>query len=106
MHAVFFKSGSAIDLLSQPCQWFNRLPSGFSCARGAPPDPDCLDEDGDPYPFDRFVPVPCSELVVKVATGVCQRYQEEEEDGGWRRPAELLPDLGNRPDCHTYVNWT
>ena len=60
--------------------WWYKIPQGFSCGLGVDiPDPH----------FDDFVPVDCSEVVVKVA---------KETD------CSLNPDLGD--DCFNFVYWT
>ena len=64
--------------------------------------------------FSRFVPVDCSTIIVKVANTRCNKYYCESchdcyEELGHCRPYNdhiLLPDLGNKEDCFTPVNWT
>ena len=58
--------------------WWSKIPQGFSCGLG-------VDVPGD---FDDFVPVDCSEIVVKVAKA---------------KSCSNNPDLGE--DCFNLVNW-
>jgi hypothetical protein len=58
--------------------WWYKIPQGFSCGLG-------VEVPG----FDKFVPVDCSEIVVKVAKA---------------KPCRNNPDLGD--DCFNFVNWT
>ena len=60
--------------------WWYKIPQGFSCGLGV---------DAPDHHFDDFVPVDCSEVVVKVAKAKSCRNN---------------PDLGD--DCFNFVNWT
>ena len=85
------KRGREID---NTCKWWYKLPQGFSCGKAAPPDPACEGF------FDTFVPVPCSEMEVKLLAGAAPTCP--------RREAEDPPSIINpsRPDCWAAVNWT
>eukprot|EP00092_Neocalanus_flemingeri_P006462 GFUD01006966.1.p1 GENE.GFUD01006966.1~~GFUD01006966.1.p1 ORF type:complete len:488 (+),score=117.33 GFUD01006966.1:135-1598(+) len=95
MYAVFYKQGTLDEFainnhgrkkkVFQACKWYSKLPEGFSCGRGAPVDESCGS-------FERFIPIKCSEIVVKVAQRFCKREEINLEDP--------------KPDCHLYVNWT
>ncbi len=43
------------------------------------------------FAFDRYVPVPCFQPIVKVANKHCGNSGLDE---------------GDKPDCHVSVNWT
>ena len=78
------------------CNWAYKLPQGFSCGKGAPPDPTC----GDGYVYDTITPVPCSQIEVKVLgseAGICPRRE------GGDPPSIINP---SQPDCWAVVNWT
>ena len=60
--------------------WIYKIPQGFSCGMGA---------DIPGFRFQGFVPIDCSEVVVKVAQPKSCRNN---------------PDLGD--DCFNPVNWT
>ena len=88
-YVVIFRKGFGIttfgDLiksygknLKPDCDWYSKFPQGFSCAKGSPPKGDCF--------FDRFDPVDCSKIVLKIATEDC--------------------DNERRDDCFKHVNWT
>ena len=47
----------------EPCNWVYDIPQGFSCVVGAKPN-ECSGEN------DRYVPVDCNEIVLKVARKV------------------------------------
>ena len=106
MFAVFFRSGehkvSSLPKV-EDCNWFDKLPQGFSCGRGAPADPNC----GKSF-FDIFVPVSCDELVLKIASKRCEKHVTVCDDEGkfCKKTSRKLADLGNRPDCLSYVNYT
>jgi len=75
------------------CDWFYKLPQGFSCGKGAPPDPTCGDG------FDTFTPVPCSEIEVKVLgseAGPCPRRKGRNDSIS--KPSQ--------PHCWASINWT
>lgn len=117
MYAVFYRSGP-IDAMTEKlkqstkgdlsCSWWAQIPQGFSCGRGAPPDPNCERR------FERYVPTDCSNIIVKVAAKKCQKYYctkcedcyEEFGNCNYAGDRILHPDLGNKEDCFTYVNWT
>ena len=84
VYAVFYKNGT-FDFDRPKCAWFNQLPQGFSCGKGSKPIRECN------RGFERFLPIPCNEIVLKVATEQC-----------------LFGDIETRtqPNCITYVNWT
>eukprot|EP00091_Calanus_sinicus_P011024 TRINITY_DN2514_c0_g1_i4.p1 TRINITY_DN2514_c0_g1~~TRINITY_DN2514_c0_g1_i4.p1 ORF type:complete len:198 (-),score=37.20 TRINITY_DN2514_c0_g1_i4:86-679(-) len=83
IYAVFYKQGT-LDYFDAS-KWFSKLPQGFSCGRGAP-------KDESSRPFERFIPIECNKIVVKVASRFCNRDENNLEDP--------------RPDCHLHVNWT
>ena len=62
----------------RPCSWVNDIPQGFSCAVGAEPN-ECSGQ------YERFVPVECDEIVLKVA--------------------KKIFDCNGDPDCFEGVNW-
>jgi len=104
MYAVFFKHGSVDEFtipareggraktLFQDCHWYQQLPQGFSCGRGAPKDPSC----GRGY-FERFEQVSCSEVEVKVASSHCEHTRGEER---------VKDVLNPNPSCFMGINWT
>jgi len=118
MYAVFYKNDteSIFEKLGilDSCHWLSKIPQGFSCGRGARPDPSC----GRGY-FERFEIVDCSEIILKVASQPCEDSNWygfkgfECQDGQYcdqeywaRRKDGRIPDLGNKPDCHVSINWT
>ena len=82
--AVFYKNGT-FNFNRPDCAWYNQLPQGFSCGKGAEPIRECN------RGFERYEPVPCHEIVLKIAIDRCLRGDIETR---------------NQPDCITYVNWT
>ena len=67
-YAIFYRNGTWPDSVklgrNKTCDWSSNIPEGFSCGRGIfhPP------EEGEcGHGFRRFVPVHCSEVVLKVA---------------------------------------
>ena len=60
--------------------WWFKIPQGFSCGLGVPGSR-----------FDDFVPVDCSEVVVKVAKAKSCGNNRKDQVGG---------------DCFNFVNWT
>ena len=59
--------------------------------------------------FYRFVPVDCSTIIVKVSDKECQKYYKNDRGGrvqGDNGRDLQYPDLGNKEDCFTSVNWT
>ena len=58
---VFYKNGT-YDFGRPACSWVNQLPQGFGCAKGSENIGGCSVGG-----FERFVPVPCDEIVLKVA---------------------------------------
>jgi len=118
VYAVFYRSGSMDVLINAmkeskgvdlSCEWWAQLPQGFSCGRGAPKDPNC-----GAGRFERFVPTDCSSIIVKVADKKCPKYyckncEDCYEEFGSCLPSKdrlAYPDLGNKEDCFTSVNWT
>jgi len=108
-YAVFYKNGTnekfqkLIDL--EACSWFNQLPQGFSCGRGSVPVQDC--DNG----FERFVPVPCNEIVLKVANqDECPfdqvHYGPYGQYGGAVKQREYNLDEFDGKDCFAGVEWT
>jgi len=83
IYAVFYKQGT-LDTWPA-CTWFSKLPQGFSCGRGAPADRSC-------NRFERFTPIECNKIVLKVASRFCSRDEQNLDDPS--------------PDCHLRVNWT
>ena len=59
--------------------------------------------------FYRYIPTACSKIIVKVSDKECQKYYKNDnggrdyDDNG--NPVQY-PDLGNKEDCFTNVNWT
>lgn len=94
MHAIFYKKGN-FDFGKPKCSWINQIPQGFSCGKASVPLKEC---DGF---LDRYIPVDCNEILVKVADKRCQKFTQNEN--GQRIKKE---NLGNEPDCHVNVNWT
>ena len=82
--AVFYKNGT-FNFNRPDCAWYNQLPQGFSCGKGAEPIRECN------RGFERYEPIPCHEIVLKIAIDRCLRGDIETR---------------NQPDCITYVNWT
>merc|ERR1712062_821958 len=96
-YAVFYKNGTSELLDPQACSWFNQLPQGFSCGKGSVSIQDC------DFGFERFSPVPCNEIVLKVANqDGCPRDQI---DYG-KRGGEYNLDEFDGEDCFAGVNWT
>ena len=96
-YAVFYKNGT-YDFGRPDCAWYNQLPQGFSCGKGSVPIQEC--DRG----FERFIPVPCNEIVLKVAKKErCPRDQihYDEDDGGEYNLDEFAGE-----DCFAGVNWT
>ena len=85
-YAVFYRNGTFTftypreDRDEAGCDWFSQIPQGFSCGLGVTTTNHCV--------FDQFVPTPCSEVILKVAT------MRSCKDG----------DFGN--DCFDMTNWT
>ena len=80
------------------CTWFYNLPQGFSCGKGAPPDPTC-GEGLSNFTFDTITPIPCSELEVKVLgseAGECPHRKLEDKYNTILYPSQ--------PDCWARVN--
>ena len=77
-YAVFYRKGTFDFWGNQPCNWVYDIPQGFSCAVGAEPN-ECSGR------YDRFVPVECDEIVLKVA--------------------KKIFDCNGDPDCFEGVNW-
>ena len=80
-YVVIFRKGFGIttfeDLiksygknLNPDCDWYSKFPQGFSCAKGSPPIGDCF--------FDRFDPVDCSNIVLKIATKDCDNERRDD----------------------------
>jgi len=76
------------------CQWFYKLPQGFSCGKGAPADPAC------DVGLDMFTTVPCSEIKVKVlgsgAENCPQRDEKDKYNTIWGP---------SKPDCWANVGF-
>ena len=88
-YAVFYKNGT-FDFGLPACAWFNELPQGFSCGKGSRPVSECS------RIFEQYVPVPCNEIVMKVAKEYCNvswgdRYSLEDREN---------------PDCFAFTNYT
>ena len=104
-YAVFYKNGTSELLDPQACSWFNQLPQGFSCGRGSVPIRDCN------FGFERFIPVPCDEIVLKVANqDGCpfdQVYYGPHYGGVVKqREGEYNLDEFDGEDCFVGVEWT
>ena len=102
--AVFYKNGT-YDIGLPACSWFNQLPQGFSCGRGSVPVQDC--DNG----FERFVPVPCNEIVLKVANqDECPfdqvHYGPYGPYGGDVKQREYNLNEFDGEDCFVGVEWT
>ena len=95
--AVFYKNMTMPETFrgrDMTCYWAYKLPQGFSCGKGAPPDPTCEGAGRS----DTFTPVPCSQIEVKVLdseAGKCPR-REEGDPPSISRPSQ--------PDCWAIVN--
>jgi len=91
VYAVFYKRGSVDEFsfgsktIYKECDWYSQLPQGFSCGRGTSADRSCSR-------FERFEPVSCSEIVVKVASRKCERYEKNLEE--------------QNKTCFQFPNWT
>ena len=95
--AVFYKNGTK-DFGRSECAWYNQLPQGFSCGKGSIPIQECNGG------FERFVPVPCNEIVLKVVNKEhCPRDQIHygPRDGG-----EYNLDDFDGEDCFAGTNYT
>ena len=85
-YAVFYRNGTFTFTYPERkrdregCDWFSQFPQGFSCGLGVTPTNHCH--------FDQYVPTPCSEVILKVAT---PRFCH-------------LGDFAN--DCFNYPNWS
>ena len=92
--AIFYKNGT-YDFDGKPaCAWYNQLPQGFSCGIGSPPIEECNGG------FERFVPVSCDELVLKVAKDErCPREQVK------RSVEEYNLNEFNGQDCFVGVHY-
>ena len=68
IYAVFYKQGKLEEFInmSGPCTWYTKFPQGFSCGVGATQDNSCRG-------YDKFIPISCSEIVLKVAARYCNR---------------------------------
>jgi len=93
---VFYKNMTMPETFrgkDMTCNWFYKLPQGFSCGKGAPPDPTCGKGS-----FDTFTPVPCSQIEVKVLDSQerCPRREYEERYNSISRPSQ--------PDCWAIIN--
>ena len=64
-HAVFYRNGTFTFTYPtgtrdrEGCDWWSQVPQGFSCGRAVKRN-QCF--------FEQFVPTPCSEVILKVAT--------------------------------------
>ena len=102
--AVFYKNGT-YDFRGfgvPACSWINQLPQGFSCGKASAPIQECHRR-GNKY-HEGFVPVPCDEIVLKVANKEkCPRYQIHygPHDGG-----EYNKDEFDGEDCFAGTFWT
>merc|ERR1711983_275181 len=104
-YAVFYKNGTSELLDLQACSWFNQLPQGFSCGKGSVPIQDCN------FGFERFSPVPCDEIVLKVANQDGCPFDQVNYGpyyGGAekQREGEYNLDEFDGEDCFAGVNWT
>ena len=97
-YAVFYKNGTSELLDPQACSWFNQLPQGFSCGRGSVPIRGCN------FGFERFIPVPCDEIVLKVANK--ESCPRDKIHYGPRDGGEYNLDEFAGEDCFAGVNWT
>ena len=85
-YAVFYRNGTFTFTYPERkrdregCDWFSQFPQGFSCGLAVTPTNHCR--------YDQFVPRPCSEVILKVAT---PRFCH-------------LGDFAN--DCFNYPNWS
>ena len=88
-YAVFYKNGT-FDFGRPACAWYNQLPQGFSCGKGSRPISECN------RIFERYLPVPCNEIVMKVVKERCDLSWGDEYS---------LEDREN-PDCFAFTNYT
>ena len=86
-YAVFYKNGT-FDFGLPSCSWVNELPQGFSCGKGSAPIKEC------DRIFERYVPVSCDKMVLKVAKEWCK----------YPRPYSL--EARENPDCFAFTNYT
>ena len=59
--------------------------------------------------FHRYIPTDCSTIIVKVSDKECKKYYKNDRGGrvqGDNGRDLQYPDLGNKEDCFTSVNWT
>ena len=92
---VFFKNMTLPNIgdKRKACSWLYKLPQGFSCGKGAPPDRTCSNSRR-----DTFRAVPCSEIEVKVLdseAGQCPRRKNNYKS--IYRPSQ--------PNCWAEVKW-
>jgi len=91
VYAVFYKRGSVDEFsfgtktIYKECEWYSQLPQGFSCGRGASADLSCSH-------WERYEPVSCSEIVVKVFSRRCERNEKNLEE--------------QNKTCFQYPNWS
>jgi len=95
--AVFYKNGT-FDFGRPSCAWYNQLPQGFSCGKGSTPIKECSGR------FERFEPVACDQLVLKVAND--QRCNLRPEGVYLGSEDNYRKDEFDSEDCFTGVNWT
>jgi len=95
--AVFYKNGTK-DFGRSECAWYNQLPQGFSCGKGSVPIQECNGG------FERFVPVPCNEIVLKVVNK--ERCPRDQIHYGPRDGGEYNLDDFDGEDCFAGTNYT
>ena len=64
-----------LDFGDPDCAWYVQLPQGFSCGIASEPITEC-DGFGD---FERFTPIPCDEIVLKVAVNDCEEGKNQSD---------------------------
>merc|ERR1712062_876101 len=98
--AVFYKNGT-YDFGRPDCAWYNQLPQGFSCGKGSVPIQECN------RGFERFVPIPCNEIVLKVTNKEsCPRDQISYGPQDYTGGGEYNLDDFDGEDCFAGTNWT
>ena len=93
---VFFKNMTLPDIGDnrKTCSLMYKLPQGFSCGKGAPPDLKCSDS------RDTFIPVPCSQIEVKVLDSKARKCPR-------RKGKDLYKSIyrPSQPNCWAEVKW-
>ena len=102
--AVFYKNGTK-DFGFPSCSWVNQLPQGFSCGKASAPIQECHRRRNKYH--EGFVPVPCDEIVLKVANKEsCPRDQISYGPQDYTGGGEYNLDDFDGEDCFAGTNWT